>query len=337
MDGEEKERAFGRRSSHNSLSRSISRSSIRAGWSMEDMFSVGRDSRRTNLVDEDEEALKWAAIEKLPTALPTLPNAARNIAESVLGMVGINLSERTKLTILKDAYGLIKPSRTMIIANTGGALTLLLVFLLGGFILPKGTIPIWWEWGYWVSPLSYGYNAIAVNEMFAPRWMNKLASDNATRLGAAVLDSFGVYTDKNWYWIGTAAILGFAVLFNVLFTFALEYFSPPGKPQAIISEETTKKGTTSKKGSLPQSLASSDGNNTSEMELLRMSSPSNPSGPIKNSDSTLEAANGVAPKRGMVLPFTPLSMSFEDVNYFVDMPPVRISTFYFHSAPNVNL
>lgn len=28
--------------------------------------------------------------------------------------------------------------RTMIIANTGGALTLLLVFLLGGFIVPKG-------------------------------------------------------------------------------------------------------------------------------------------------------------------------------------------------------
>jgi hypothetical protein len=68
-----------------------------------------------------------------------------------------------------------------------------------------------------------------------------------------------------------------------------------------------------------------------------MSSPSNPSGPIKNSDSTLEAANGVAPKRGMVLPFTPLSMSFDDVNYFVDMPPVRINTFYFHCAPNVNL
>jgi hypothetical protein len=74
-----------------------------------------------------------------------------------------------------------------------------------------------------------------------------------------------------------------------------------------------------------------------KIELLRMSSPSNPSGPIKNSDSTLEAANGVAPKRGMVLPFTPLSMSFDDVNYFVDMPPVRINTFYFHSAPNVNL
>lgn len=36
-----------------------------------------------------------------------------------------------------------------------------------------GTIPDWWGWGYWVSPLSYGFNAIAVNEMSAPRWMNK--------------------------------------------------------------------------------------------------------------------------------------------------------------------
>ena len=67
MDGVERARASGRRSSHNGLSRSISRSLSRASWNMEDMFSVGRQSRRSNLVDEDEEALKWAAIEKLPT------------------------------------------------------------------------------------------------------------------------------------------------------------------------------------------------------------------------------------------------------------------------------
>ncbi|RRT47913.1 hypothetical protein B296_00031131 [Ensete ventricosum] len=34
------------------------------------------------------------------------------------------------------------------------------------------------------------------------------------------------------------------------------------------------------------------------------------------------AAAGVAPKRGMVLPFTPLTMSFDEVNYYVDMPPL---------------
>ncbi|KAL6996410.1 ABC transporter G member 29 [Sarracenia purpurea var. burkii] len=37
--------------------------------------------------------------------------------------------------------------------------------------------------------------------------------------------------------------------------------------------------------------------------------------------SSLETTNGVIPKRGMVLPFTPLDMSFDSVNYFVDMPP----------------
>lgn len=43
----------------------------------------------------------------------------------------------------------------------------------------------------------------------------------------------------------------------------------------------------------------------------------------RNDDSSLGGARGVAPKRGMVLPFTPLAMSFDNVNYYVDMPPVR--------------
>lgn len=29
----------------------------------------------------------------------------------------------------------------------------------------------WWIWAYWVSPLSYGQNAISVNEFTARRWM----------------------------------------------------------------------------------------------------------------------------------------------------------------------
>lgn len=49
------------------LSRSISRSLSRTSWRMEGVFASGRYSRRTSNVDEDEEALKWAAIEKLPT------------------------------------------------------------------------------------------------------------------------------------------------------------------------------------------------------------------------------------------------------------------------------
>lgn len=57
-----------------------------------------------------------------------------------------------------------------------------------------------------------------------------------------------------------------------------------------------------------------------------MASRSNPSGLSRNADSALETATGVAPKKGMVLPFTPLAMSFDSVNYYVDMPPVRVLT-----------
>ena len=54
--------------------------------------------------------------------------------------------------------------------------------------------------------------------------------------------------------------------------------------------------------------------------VLRMS----PSGTNRlNRDMSIdEAATGVAPKRGMVLPFTPLAMSFDEVSYYVDMPAV---------------
>ncbi|CDO97981.1 unnamed protein product [Coffea canephora] len=175
--------------------------------------------------------------------------------------------------------------RTMTIANTGGSLALLFVTLLSGFVLPKDKIPDWWGWGYWVSPLTYGFNAITVNEMFAPRWMNKLASDNQTSLGVEILKNFGVSAQRSWYWIGTAALLGFIVLLNILYTFALTYLNPLGKPEAIISKEQARE---------------MEDNQEDLKEETR----------LKVNKS----------KKGMVLPFTPLTMTFDSVNYFVDMP-----------------
>ncbi|KAL5976776.1 transcription factor [Asimina triloba] len=56
-----------------------------------------------------------------------------------------------------------------------------------------------------------------------------------------------------------------------------------------------------------------------EMAIQRMSSRAN-GGLSRNSESSIELATGITPKRGMVLPFTPLAMSFDEVNYYVDMP-----------------
>ncbi|KAJ6842230.1 ABC transporter G family member 42-like [Iris pallida] len=209
--------------------------------------------------------------------------------------------------------------RTMTISNTGGALSVLLMFVLGGFILPRDVIPKWWIWGYWISPLSYAYNALAVNEMLAPRWMDKLAPDGR-KLGVAVLENAHVFPEKKWFWIGAGGLLGFAILFNVLFTLALAYLNPLGKPQAVISEETaaemeanqdeTKeppriRRIESSNDPLPRASSVAKDGNTREMTTQRSSG---------------RYTNGHTRKRGMVLPFTPLAMSFDDVNYYVDMP-----------------
>ncbi|MBA0812281.1 hypothetical protein Gohar_026261, partial [Gossypium harknessii] len=214
MDGLERVRSRNpsRRTGHSSIGRSLSRSS----WNMEDVFS---GSRRSSRVEDDEEALKWAAIERLPTydrlrtsimqsfvdheiignkmehrevdvrnldmndrqkfidmlfkvaeednekflkkfrnridkvgitlptvevrfnhltieadcyvgsrALPTLANSARNLAESALGLFGISFAKKANLTILKDASGIIKPSRMTLLLGppSSGKTTLLL-------------------------------------------------------------------------------------------------------------------------------------------------------------------------------------------------------------------
>ncbi|GLU22294.1 hypothetical protein SLE2022_383820 [Rubroshorea leprosula] len=215
--------------------------------------------------------------------------------------------------------------KVMVVSNTGGMFVLLFVVSLAGISLPRTKIPKWWKWGYWVSPMSYSFNAIAVNEMYAERWMNKLASDGSTSLGVAVLKQYKIFTDRNWYWIGAAALFGFIILFITLFTLALEYLKAPKKPQAIIPEEEEEEeeeklekeprlGRMRSKTSQP--MSSFDGNSSSsEMAIHRISSQSMPEGTSRNSDSALSST------RGMVLPFTPLTMSFNNVNYYVDMPP----------------
>ena len=42
----------------------------------------------------------------------------------------------------------------------------------------------------------------------------------------------------------------------------------------------------------------------------------------ESTKSVVKDANHAPTKRGMVLPFQPLSLAFEHVNYYVDMPAV---------------
>lgn len=54
---------------------------------------------------------------------------------------------------------------------------------------------------------------------------------------------------------------------------------------------------------------------------------------VRNTSEGTSSVSDHAPRRGMILPFQPLSLAFDHVNYYVDMPAVSpsfetVSPFY---------
>lgn len=108
-----------------------------------------------------------------------------------------------------------------------------------------------------------------------------------------------------------------------------------GKPQAIMSSEemaekeanrtgkivSTRKSTSSAKNS-SRSLAALGSPNGSTKSRSRRSFGSHQSREDALSIDEESMAGDGRMKRGMILPFEPLSISFDDVSYYVDMPAV---------------
>ncbi|XP_051120010.1 pleiotropic drug resistance protein 2-like [Andrographis paniculata] len=179
--------------------------------------------------------------------------------------------------------------RTQVVANTLGTFTLLLVFVLGGFIIAKDDLQPWMKWAYYLSPMSYGQNAIVLVEFLDPRWSSpnddpRFAGSTA---GKELLAARGMFTEEHWYWTCVIALFAFSLFFNLCFVAALTYLKPLGD---------------SKSGG---SKSDDEENKKNRAANRRVATEQT------NEDS----------KRGMVLPFKPLSLSFDHVNYYVDMPP----------------
>ncbi|KAG6759849.1 hypothetical protein POTOM_036342 [Populus tomentosa] len=182
--------------------------------------------------------------------------------------------------------------QTMVLATTVGFVILVLMFLFGGFIIPRPSLPPWLRWGFWIFPMTYGEIGITLNEFLAPRW-KKMLNGNTT-IGNGVLTSHGVNFEGYFYWISLGALFGFTILFDLGFILALTYLKPPKMSRAIISKKR---------------LSQLQGREDQE----QISQPENESIP---------AHNGETRETGMmVLPFVPLTMTFNDVRYYVDTPP----------------
>ncbi|XP_030534266.1 pleiotropic drug resistance protein 2-like isoform X1 [Rhodamnia argentea] len=188
--------------------------------------------------------------------------------------------------------------RTQVVANTVGTFTLLVVLVLGGFIVSRNDIKPWMIWGYYVSPMMYGQNAIVMNEFLDKRWSapNLDPRINEPTVGKVLLKSRGFFVDDYWYWICIGALFGFSLLFNILFIAALTWLNPLGDSKTVVPDEDEAK------------KAKSDKQKTEGLAMA-----------VKSTSEFVADSENVL-QRGMVLPFQPLSLAFSHVNYYVKMP-----------------
>ncbi|CAN1280718.1 Pleiotropic drug resistance protein 1 [Linum perenne] len=177
--------------------------------------------------------------------------------------------------------------RHMIVANTFGSFVLILLFALSGFVLSRENVKKWWVWAYWSSPMMYGQNAIVINEFLGNSW-SKVPPNSTESLGVQVLRSRGFFTEPHWYWLGVGANIGFLFLFNIVFAIALTFLDKFEKPKAVMPEESDE--ATGVVGSISE-----------------------------DDDDDDDEVSG-SKKKGMVLPFDPHSITFDDIIYSVDMP-----------------
>ncbi|XP_028104411.1 pleiotropic drug resistance protein 3-like isoform X2 [Camellia sinensis] len=181
--------------------------------------------------------------------------------------------------------------RTVVASNTAGSMLILFVFLFSGFLIPKSSMPTWLSWGFWLSPMTYGEIGLALNEFLAPRWQKTLTAN--TTIGQETLESHGLHFHGYLFWISFGALLGFIIIFNIGFTLALTFLNPPGS-RAIISNEK-----------LSQIQGSEDFSSAANAEAKTTDSPNN----------TTKSHEGQ-----VVLPFEPLTLVFQNVQYYVDTP-----------------
>ncbi|KAG9146577.1 hypothetical protein Leryth_014601 [Lithospermum erythrorhizon] len=204
--------------------------------------------------------------------------------------------------------------RTQVVANTLGTFTLLSVFVLGGFIISKDDIEPWMIWGFYISPMMYAQNAIAINEFLDTRWSTPNTDPRFPQptVGKVLLASRGMYLDEYMYWICVAALFGFSFLFNFCFIIALTYLHPYGDSKSAIVEEDDKANKQEAFSNRKESAEYSP-SSASIGEVTDMAAGITPDQNMLNGQTSTR-------KRGMLLPFHPLSLVFNHVNYYVDMP-----------------
>ncbi|KAJ0465471.1 putative ABC-type sulfate transporter [Helianthus annuus] len=206
--------------------------------------------------------------------------------------------------------------RTQVVASALGTFSLLLVFVLGGFIVAKDDIQPWMIWGYYISPMMYAQNAIAINEFLDDRWSrpNPDTRINEPTVGKVLLRARGMFTSEYMFWVCIVALFVFSLLFTLFFVLALTYLNRKIMNSLICVFRIIYCTSSSILVTvLIQTPALGD-----SKTVVPTEDEHNQKHP--QTETETEMTTSSSKKKGMVLPFKPLSLAFDHVNYYVDMP-----------------
>ncbi|GAU19343.1 hypothetical protein TSUD_336300 [Trifolium subterraneum] len=200
--------------------------------------------------------------------------------------------------------------RDLTVALTFGSFVLAILFAMSGFVLSKDSIKKGWIWGFWISPMMYGQNAMVL-------------PNSTESLGVEVLKSRGYFTESYWYWIGVVALIGYTLVFNFGYILALTFLNPLGKHQTVIPEESQnneENGGNRKRTNVLKFIKDNFSQHANRVRNGESTSGSVSPSTLSSRQETAAAETNHSRKRGMVLPFEPHSITFDEVTYSVDMP-----------------
>ncbi|PNW84179.1 hypothetical protein CHLRE_04g224500v5 [Chlamydomonas reinhardtii] len=252
----------------------------------------------------------------------------------------VMISASLAISSLFRFFGVVCPS--LVISNAATGVTFIFLVLTSGFTIVHYSIPPWAIWAYWISPYAFAVRALVINEMVSPKWQNVPAPGGppGMSLGDAALLSFDFYTTREWIWIGVGFLNGFYILFTLATAWCLAYLNPEvpaaqlPDPEEVANARARAEARHAEMQKLALAKAPSmkqqqqQARSTSVAIVKTDSVGDNPiSG--KGDDSEAGPKMVLSPSMAAIhdyidisssLPFTPITLVFQDLKYWVPNP-----------------
>ncbi|BDA47962.1 ABC transporter G family member 36 [Coccomyxa sp. Obi] len=193
------------------------------------------------------------------------------------------------------------------IGTAAGGVVLLVLIVTSGFAIIRTAIPPWWIWAYWISPFAYGLRAIVVNEMTSAGWSySDATTPPGSTVGIQALESFGFQTEQMWIWIGIGYNVGLALLLSILSGLALQYSNPVKMRPTTAADESA-----AKSAAISAELRKKRTERLIKSRRFRKVHAA-VDVEAKGADAEVDLVSS--------LPFTPITLVYRDLQYFVAMP-----------------